>query len=99
MSRRRPVEVDFDDLIATTEFRVAPTAHITLGEDGCRGCSTKACVTACPARLFTPAADGAVLFNYEQCFECGTCYLVCDDLGALSWSYPEGGAGVVYRWS
>jgi len=38
-----------------------------------------------------------VLFNYEQCFECGTCYMVCNSEGALTWSYPEGGHGVVFR--
>ena len=34
-----------------------------------------------------PTADGGILFNYEQCFECGTCYLVCNKEGAISWSY------------
>ena len=57
----------------------------------------KACVTACPADLFVPTADGAILFNYEQCFECGTCYLVCNTEGAITWRYPEGGYGVVFR--
>ena len=47
-----------------------------------RGCTTRACVTACPANLFVPTSDGGILFNYEQCFECGTCYLVCNDEGA-----------------
>jgi ferredoxin-like protein FixX len=46
---------------------------------------------------FVPTADGGILFNYEQCFECGTCYLVCNREGAISWSYPEGGFGVVFR--
>ena len=44
-----------------------------------------------------PTADGSILFNYEQCFECGTCYLVCNREGAISWAYPEGGHGVVFR--
>ena len=44
-----------------------------------------------------PMADGGILFNYEQCFECGTCYMVCNTEGALTWSYPEGGYGVVFR--
>ena len=63
--------------------------------DRCLGCL--ACVTACPANLFAPTADGGILFNYEQCFECGTCYQVCDGEGAITWTYPDGGHGVIFR--
>ncbi|HUZ10945.1 MAG TPA: 4Fe-4S dicluster domain-containing protein [Acidimicrobiales bacterium] len=96
---RRPVVPDlaFEDRMATVEFRVAEKAHIVVDSDICRSCTTKACVTACPANLFVPTADGGVLFNYEQCFECGTCYLVCNSEGALTWEYPLGGHGVVMR--
>lgn len=95
----RPVmpEIAFEDRMATVEFRVAERAHIVVDGDVCRSCTTKACVTACPANLFVPTADGGVLFNYEQCFECGTCYLVCNKEGALTWEYPLGGCGVVLR--
>ena len=44
-----------------------------------------------------PTSDGGILFNYEQCFECGTCYLVCNNEGAITWTYPEGGHGVVFH--
>lgn len=91
--------VSFDDRMATVDFRVSERAHIVVDSDVCRSCTTRACVTACPARLFVPTGDGGILFNYEQCFECGTCYLVCNGEGAISWSYPEGGHGVVFRWS
>lgn len=82
----------------TATFDVAPTAHIVVDTTVCADCSTRACITACPARLFVETADGGVLFNYEQCFECGTCYLVCNEQGAIWWSYPEGGHGVVFRY-
>ena len=42
-------------------------------------------------------SDGSIVFSYEQCFECGTCYLVCNREGAIKWSYPDGGKGVVLR--
>ena len=90
-------DVAFDDRMETIEFRVAPDAHITVDGDTCRGCTTKACVHACPANLFVPTADGGILFNYEQCFECGTCYQVCNSEGAIAWTYPDGGEGVVFR--
>ena len=93
---RLPV-VSFEDRMATVEFRVGERAHIVVDSEVCRSCTTKACVTACPANLFAQTADGGILFNYEQCFECGTCYMVCNSEGALTWSYPDGGYGVVFR--
>jgi ferredoxin like protein len=90
-------ELSFEERMARSEFRIAPQPHIVVDGDKCEGCSTKGCVVACPANLFVPKADGGILFNYEQCFECGTCYLVCNVEGAISWSYPEGGHGIVFR--
>jgi len=90
-------DVAFEDRMATVDFRVGERAHIVVDSDVCRSCTTRACVTACPANLFAPTADGGILFNYEQCFECGTCYMVCNGEGALTWTYPDGGQGVVFR--
>lgn len=95
MSKRTYPEISFEERMASVEFRVSSRPHIVLDADSCRGCSTQACVSACPAALFVVTTDGGVVFNYEQCFECGTCYLVCDQEGALTWSYPDGGHGVV----
>ncbi|NIJ13737.1 ferredoxin like protein [Saccharomonospora amisosensis] len=94
---QRYADLAFDDRMARVDFRVATNAHIVVDTDVCRSCTTKACVHACPANLFVPTDDGGILFNYEQCFECGTCYLVCDGGNAISWSYPDGGQGVVFR--
>ncbi|HUY45535.1 MAG TPA: 4Fe-4S dicluster domain-containing protein [Streptosporangiaceae bacterium] len=96
-SGERWAAISFEDRMASVEFRVGERAHITVDPDVCRSCTTKACVTACPANLFVPTSDGGILFNYEQCFECGTCYLVCNHEGAISWRYPDGGQGVVFR--
>jgi ferredoxin like protein len=87
----------FEDRMATVEFRVSPLPHIVVDGDTCRGCTTRACVYVCPANLFAPTADGGILFNYEECFECGSCYLVCNGAGAITWTYPEGGHGVVFH--
>ncbi len=90
-------DISFDDRMATVEFRVSPRPHITVETEVCRSCTTKACVTACPANLFVPTNDGGILFNYEQCFECGTCYQICNQAGAITWTYPDGGHGVILR--
>lgn len=89
-------EVSFEDRLGTVQFDISPKAHITIDDDTCRGCSTRQCVVACPANLFVPTSDGGILFNYENCFECGTCYMVCNN-GSVRWAYPEGGHGVVFR--
>ena len=89
--------IAFDTRMATVDFRVGERAHITVEADVCRSCTTKACVTACPADLFAPTSDGGILFNYEECFECGTCYMVCNHDGAITWTYPDGGPGVVFH--
>ena len=89
--------IAFEDRMASVDFRVGARAHITVDSDVCRSCTTRECVTACPANLFAPTADGGILFNYEECFECGTCYMVCDSEGAISWTYPDGGDGVVFH--
>ena len=91
--------VSFEDRMNLVDFRLSSRAHITVDGDACRGCTTQACVTACPANLFVPVSDGSIVFNYEQCFECGTCYLVCDTSGAITWTYPDGGHGVVFHQS
>jgi len=85
------------DRMASVEFRTGQRAHITVDSGVCRYCTTKECVTVCPAGLFIPTSGGGILFNYEECFECGACYQVCNSAGAITWTYPDGGDGVVFR--
>jgi ferredoxin like protein len=97
MNEARYDEIGFEERMATVVFDVAAEAHIVVDGDVCQGCTTKACVSVCPANLFVPLSSGGILFNYEQCFECGSCYLVSNEEGAISWRYPEGGRGVALR--
>ena len=88
---------NFLETMETAEFRVHPDAHIVVDSELCADCTTRECVVACPANLFVPTSAGGIVFNYEQCFECGTCYLVCTQEGAITWNYPAGGYGVVFH--
>ena len=90
-------DISFEDRMDAVDFDVGERANITVDTEVCRSCTTQACVSACPAKLFVPTGDGGILFNYEQCFECGTCYQICNNEGAISWTYPDGGHGVVFR--
>ena len=81
----------FEDRMATGRVprrTRAPTSPSTATRAG--AARRAACVVACPANLFVPTADGGILFNYEQCFECGTCYLVCNDRGRHHLDLPRG---------
>lgn len=98
-SRRSWPAQSFEDLIGSTRFDVHHRPHIVVDDTVCAGCPSRECIVACPAKLFVPTADGGILFNYEQCFECGTCYLVCNREDAITWTYPEGGHGVVFKMS
>lgn len=84
-------------VLEAMDFDVAPTAHITLDSSRCDGCSTHICVSACPAELFVRTSDGGIIFNYERCFECGTCLHLCNVEGALTWQYPTLGHGVIFH--
>lgn len=90
-------QISFETRMDSVEFRVGERAHITVDDTLCRDCSVRGCITACPANLFVPTSDGGIVFNYEQCFECGACSLACNTEGAIDWSYPEGGHGVVFH--
>jgi len=89
--------ISFEDRMETVEFRVHESAHITVDTSVCETCPSRECIVVCPANLFVPTADGGIVFNYEYCFECGSCYIVCNKEGALSWNYPVGGHGVVFH--
>jgi ferredoxin like protein len=73
-------------------------SHIRINTEKCRSCPHRACLTACPAQCYLPHPENTVIFNYQACLECGTCYLICDQ-GALQWNYPRGGCGVSFRFS
>lgn len=53
-------------------------------------------VAVCPAGLYTPREDGSVDITVDGCLECGTCLIACGG-DVLSWRYPDGDAGVQYR--
>ena len=78
-------------------FALDKQPHIVVDQEVCRTrCGRRACLTACPAHLYTLGPQGEITLNFEGCLECGTCKLACPE-GALNWSYPRGGFGVQYR--
>jgi ferredoxin like protein len=91
------VRTSLQEKLATVRFDPDPEPHITVNGEVCRECTLHSCVYACPANLFSLLSDGSIVFSYEQCFECGTCYVACNHEGAITWRYPGGGRGVSFR--
>lgn len=90
--------VNINHRLKHNRFNLDREAHIKVDFARCRACPHHVCLTACPARCYLHHPVDGVTFNYENCLECGTCYLLCDQ-NALTWNYPRGGCGVSLRFS
>ncbi len=74
-------------------------AHIKVNTEVCEKCPHHLCISGCPVRCFNfMEVDGEVkmVFQYEDCVECGTCDIMCDQ-GAVSWHNPRGSFGIQYE--
>ena len=82
----------------TYNFDTHEYAHIEVEGEICKGCDHQMCIWGCPADCYVsmPKKKIPVHFNYENCVECGTCFVMCDQ-GAVKWSYPRGTYGVKYK--
>jgi ferredoxin like protein len=89
--------INVENLGDITLFHPDEQSHILLNKDICAACLDHACVQACPAKCYTYSEETKRLsVAYENCLECGTCYVICEK-GAIDWTYPRGGFGVYYR--
>jgi ferredoxin like protein len=89
--------INIEELTQITRFESDEQSHIILNKEVCRSCDHHACVQACPAKCYTFNEETKRLdVVYENCLECGTCYVICERK-AVDWTYPRGGFGVSYR--
>ncbi|MGX9147545.1 ferredoxin family protein [Mesorhizobium sp. 128a] len=51
----------------------------------------------CPAKCYELNATGQVEIAAEGCMECGTCRVLCEGSGEITWNYPRGGFGVLFK--
>jgi ferredoxin like protein len=72
--------------------------HIHLDLEKCLGCEAKPCLTVCPAQVYLLMEDH-ISIRYENCLECGTCQMACDQAGnrGLTWRNPSNGYGIQFR--
>lgn len=71
--------------------------HITINQELARRTGVgKLLVRVCPAHVYAEEDDGTISIEYAACLECGTCLAVAAP-GTLTWHYPQGSMGVMFR--
>lgn len=87
-----------EDRLFVDRFRADTKSHLKIIDPKkCLECSGKQCTYACPAKVYTQEEDGTVRVAYEGCLECGTCRIICQEQKNISWAYPRGGFGVLFK--
>lgn len=85
-----------DDKLALNLFHVDKDQHIQINQEICDKCPHRICTYMCPVENYKVEDNNKVVFSWEGCLECGTCKIVCDQ-GSVTWDYPRGGYGIIYR--
>lgn len=69
---------------------------ILIDNSRCTKCDK--CLQVCLVNLWHKK-ENAVYISHdyrEKCLECAACYQVCE-AGAISFQYPRGGTGIIYK--
>lgn len=92
------LQEDIKQKLGTTEFVTDDPeyAHITIDPNICQTCPDQMCMWGCPTDCYN-LINGEMKFTYEDCVECGTCFVTCRH-GSVSWSHPRGSFGVKYKY-
>ncbi len=51
----------------------------------------------CPAGCYSKTKTGQVELTADGCLECGTCRVLCEESGEITWNYPRGGYGILFK--
>lgn len=92
-------KLSVETLLGADKWEWATESHIRITDNSlCAKCVLKPCLNVCPAKVYT-LVDERIAVNHEACLELRACYIACHRYGngAIEWSYPPGGKGVVYR--
>lgn len=89
--------MDLKAKLGLNVFKPVSVPHIKIRQGMGKDLRLKSAVNLCPAGLYSENEHGeVVLTSIDGCLECGTCKLACG-IEVLDWNYPEGGAGVQFR--
>lgn len=92
-----------EELLGLNKFNLDDEwAHIVVDRSICAKCVNKPCLYICSAGCYKPSEDeSGIQFNYAGCLECGTCRIICRQLGeggVVQWEYPHATYGVAFRY-
>lgn len=88
-----------EERLALDKYELDEESHIKVDQAVCGTCTTRYCLTACPAKVYTEdEADRHIVVNHAGCLECGTCIAACIP-GGLTWRMPASSMGVMYRYA
>lgn len=87
-----------EEKLFQNRYRVdAGKPHLKINPEKASINQLKAMVDICPAGCYVQTETGSVDVIPDGCMECGTCRIVCQGTGALSWDYPSGGYGILFK--
>jgi ferredoxin like protein len=75
----------------------AGRAHIEVMPHEKPSANLLAMTKVCPAGCYSLNDTGQVEIVPDGCMECGTCRVLLEPTGEISWSYPRGGFGVLFK--
>lgn len=98
-SEKKEKRLSLDERLGLTTFNSDNVSHIAVDNEKCKSCKTKACLYVCPTKVYY-LKDETIYFNYQACLETGGCIVACHVLGnkGITWKYPKGGYGVIFRY-
>ncbi|BBE71973.1 ferredoxin family protein [Oharaeibacter diazotrophicus] len=71
--------------------------HITVAPHDTPSPNLLAMTRICPAGCYAQNEAGQVEIVADGCMECGTCRVLCEETGEITWNYPRGGYGVLFK--
>ena len=85
-----------EDKLFLVKYKPDKNSHIEVDQEKFKADKLKAVLIICPAKTYELNEEtGECMVAFENCLECGTCYVACGEY--VTWQYPRGGFGVQYR--
>ncbi|MDR2373271.1 MAG: 4Fe-4S dicluster domain-containing protein [Bifidobacteriaceae bacterium] len=83
--------------LGRNQYELDANSHISLDQAAAKAAGVgRLLESICPAGVYSVGEDGVIGVLWAACLECGACLALAPS-GVLTWHYPSGGAGVVYR--